>query len=242
MLKHTNRVLVFVAAVQCCGLVALAQQSSLISRDPNPPSPDKVEALQFLQKESPIYVTEKRGPWEAEVGGPLRAGAKEIGLQAGYASTIRMGGTQHNYGFAFVNPRFGYVFTDLIGDDVCGGFLKGNGEVVIEGLFGDGVKGGVHGATEGLALNYKHNFITGTRFVPFVELGLGLSMNQWHIYECQSDFEFITQIGAGCQYFFTDDWALIVQARWHHMSNAGMTSPNPGLNDIMSTAGLTHFF
>jgi opacity protein-like surface antigen len=240
MLNHTERVILLVAAFQCCALSAMAQQA-LLSRDPAPPSPDKMEAIQILQKETPIYVTEKRGPWEGEVGGPLRAGAKEIGFQMGYAPSIRIGGTQNNYTFAFANPRFGYVFTDLIGDDVCGGFLKGNGEVVIEGLFGMGLKN-VHGATEGLALNYKHNFITGTRFVPFFELGLGLSMNQWHIYETQSDFEFITQIGAGLQYFFTDDWALILQGRWHHMSNAGLTKPNPGLNDIMGTAGLTHFF
>lgn len=242
MLNYKSRVVGFIAAVQCCGFAALAQQPPLISRDPNPPSPDKVEAIQVLQKESHIYVTEKRGPWENEVGGPLREGAKEFGLQGGYASTIRMGGTHHNYGFAFANPRFGYVFTDLIGDDVCGGFLKGNGEVIIEGLFGDGVKGGVHGATEGLAAMYKHNFITGTRFVPFFEAGCGLSMNQWHIYETQTDFEFILQAGAGCQYFFSDDWALIIEGRWHHMSNAGITYPNPGLNDVMGTAGITHFF
>ena len=89
---------------------------------------------------------------------------------------------------------------------------------------------------------YKHNFITGTRFVPFVEMGLGLSQNNWHIYECQSHFEFIVQGGVGCQYFITDDWALSVEARIHHMSNAGMTSPNPGLNDIMLTAGVSRFF
>ena len=242
MLNYKTRLAVFVVAVQCCAVAVLAEQPELISRDPNPPAPDQVEAIQVLQKDAHIYVTENRGPWEGEVGGPMRAGAKEIGFQAGYAATIRMGGTQNNYGFAFANPRYGYVFTDLIGEDVCGGFLKGNGEVVIEGLFGMGVKGAVHGGTEGLALNYKHNFITGTRFVPFVELGLGLSMNQWGIHETQSDFEFITQIGAGCQYFFVDDWALIIQARWHHMSNAGLTSPNPGLNDILSTAGITHFF
>ena len=241
MLKLNRRVVVWVAAVQCCGVAALAQQPSLLSRDPNPPSPDKVEAIQILQKETPIYLTENRGPWEKEVGGPLRAGAMELGIQAGYATSMRVGGTQHNYGFAFANPRFGYVFTDLIGEDVCGGFLKGNGEVVVEGLFGNAVKG-AGGATEGLAANYKHNFITGTRFVPFVELGLGLSQNQWHIYECQTHFEFICQVGVGCQYFFSDDWALIVEGRYHHMSNAGMTYPNPGLNDIMTTAGVTHFF
>lgn len=241
MVKHYSRMALLVAAVQGCTWAVLAEQPALISRDPNPPAPSQVEAIQVLQKDAHIYATEKRGPWEGEVGGPLRAGAKEMGLQLGYAPSIRIGGTQNNYTFAFANPRFGYVFTDLIGEDVCGGFLKGNGEVVFEGLFGMGLKG-AHGATEGLALNYKHNFITGTRFVPFVELGLGLSMNQWHIHECQSDFEFITQIGAGCQYFFVDDWALIVQGRWHHMSNAGMTSPNPGLNDIMLTGGITHFF
>lgn len=241
MLNHRIRLAVCVTVLQCLGLAALAQQPALISNDLKPPSPDKVAAIQNLRQSAPIYATEKRGPWEAEVGGPLRAGAMELGLQFGYASSLRMGGTQNNYDFAFTNPRYGYVFTDMIGEDVLGGYLKGNGEVVIEGLFGMGLKG-AHGATEGLTINYKHNFITGTRFVPFVELGMGVSFNQWHLYECQTDFEFILQAGAGVQYFFTDDWALIVEGRWHHMSNAGITYPNPGLNDIMGTAGITHFF
>jgi hypothetical protein len=91
-------------------------------------------------------------------------------------------------------------------------------------------------------LMYKHNFITGTRCVPFVELGNGVSMNQWGLHECQSDFEFISQVGFGIQYFCNDNWALILEARYHHMSNAGMTSPNPGLNNVMGTLGVTRFF
>ena len=241
MLNTKKRVIVFVTAAQCFGLAALAQQPSLISNGPNPPAPDKVEAIQVLQKQTPIYVTEQRGPWEKEVGGPLREGAMELGLQGGYATSIRVGGTQHNYKMAFAAPRFGYVFTDLIGDDVCGGFLKGNGEVVIEGLFGTGVHN-IGGESEGLAAMYKHNFITGTRWVPFFEAGLGVSQNNWHIYECQSHFQFIVQAGVGVQYFFNDNWALIVEGRYHHMSDAGMTSPNPGLNNIMLTAGVTRFF
>jgi len=93
MLNHHSRVAILVVAVQCGGFTALAEQPALISRDPNPPAPDQVEAIQVLQKDAHIYVTESRGPWEGEVGGPMRAGAKEIGFQAGYAATVRMGGT-----------------------------------------------------------------------------------------------------------------------------------------------------
>jgi lipid A 3-O-deacylase len=241
MLNTVKRVIVVATAIQCCGLAAMAQQSPLISNDPKPPAPEKVEAIQVLQQQIPIYVAETRGVWEKEVGGPLREDAMELGLQGGYATSVRVGGTQNNYKMAFANPRFGYVFTDLIGDDVCGGFLQGNGEIVFEALLGTGYKN-IGGESEGIAMMYKHNFITGTRWVPFVEMGLGLSQNNWHIYECQSHFEFIVQGGVGVQYFFTDDWAAIAEARIHHMSNAGMTSPNPGLNDIMLTAGITRFF
>ena len=240
MLNRMKRMIVFATALQCFGLAAMAQ-SPLISNEPNPPAPDKVQVIQELQKQIPIYVTETRGVWEKEVGGPLREDSMELGMQGGYATSVRVGGTQHNYKMAFANPRFGYVFTDLIGDDVLGGYLKGNGEIVFEALLGTALKG-TGGESEGIAMMYKHNFITGTRFVPFVEMGLGLSQNNWHIYECQSHFEFIVQGGVGCQYFITDDWALSVEARIHHMSNAGMTSPNPGLNDIMLTAGVSRFF
>ena len=224
-----------------CLAGASAEDQSLISQGQQV-APDQVTAIQVLKRETPIYVTEKKGVWENEVGGPLREDCHEVGFQAGYARSVQWGGTKHTYGAAYANPRFGWVFTGLIGDDVCGGIFKGNGELVLEGVFGFGISGGMNGGTEGVALMYKHNFITGTRCVPFVELGNGVSMNQWGIHECQSDFEFITQVGFGIQYFCNDNWAVILEGRWHHMSNAGMTNPNPGLNNVIGTLGVTRFF
>lgn len=230
-----------------CGIVAgfclagaSAEDPSLISQGQQV-APDQVKAIQVLKRETPIYVTEKRGVWENEVGGPLREDSFEFGFQMGYARSVKWGGTKHSYGFGFALPRFGWVFTDLIGDDILGGIFAGNGELIVEGVFGMGLDN-VNGTTEGLALMYKHNFNTGTRCVPFVELGNGVSMNHWGIHETQSDFEFITQVGFGIQYFCTDDWAVILEGRFHHMSNAGMTSPNPGLNNVIGTLGVTHFF
>ncbi|MCX7824825.1 MAG: acyloxyacyl hydrolase [Verrucomicrobiae bacterium] len=215
---------------------ALAQQAAQ-----GAVSPEQSLAVQTLQKQVPIYVSERPGPWEKEVGGPLREGAQEWGLQGGYGMSFKMGGTKHSYNHAWILPRWGYVWTDLIGDDVLGGILQGNGEVIIEGVFGVGTSG-MSGWTEGLAVMYKHNFITGTRCVPFVELGNGVSMNQWGIYECNSDFEFISQVGLGVQYFFNDNWNWMLGARYHHMSNAGMTKSNPGLNNVIFTTGVTRFF
>jgi hypothetical protein len=220
---------------------AHAGDAILISPDQKQIAPDQVKAIQILKREIPVYQAEREGVWENEVGGPLREDSMEWGFQAGYAASVKWGGTKKHYGFVFTNPRFGWVFTDLIGDDVCGGIFEGNGELIVEGVFGFGVDN-VSGGTEGIALMYKHNFMTGTRFVPFVELGNGLSMNQWGIRECQSDFEFISQVGVGCQYFYNDNWAWMIEARYHHMSNAGLTDPNPGLNNFMFTTGVTRFF
>jgi len=219
---------------------ALAQQAVAPATQGAAPA-DQSQAVQTLQMRVPIYVSERPGPWEKEVGGPLREGAQEWGLQGGYGLSFKTGGTKHDYQYAWALPRWGYVWTDLIGDDVLGGILQGNGEVIIEGVFGFGTSG-LNGATEGFAVMYKHNFITGTRCVPFVELGNGASMNQWGIYECQSDFEFISQVGVGMQYFFNDNWCWMLSARYHHMSNAGITDSNPGLNNVIFTTGVTRFF
>jgi hypothetical protein len=217
-------------------------QQTVVPPTQNVAAPEQTQVIQVLQKQSHTFVTERAGPWEKEVGGPLREGAQEWGLQGGYGMSFYMGGTKHSYNHAWVLPRWGYVWTDLIGDDVLGGIFQGNGEVIIEGMFGVGTSGDMDGWTEGLAVMYKHNFITGTRCVPYVELGNGVSMNQWGIYECNSDFEFISQVGTGVQYFFNDGWCWMIGARYHHMSNAGLTKSNPGLNNVIFTTGVSHFF
>jgi hypothetical protein len=50
------------------------------------------------------------------------------------------------------------------------------------------------------------------------------------------------QATVGTHWFFRQDLAIAVEARYLHMSCAGITSPNLGLNAVIGVLGLTWFF
>ncbi len=94
------------------------------------------------------------------------------------------------------------------------------------------------GGTTGL----RYNFVTGTRWVPFIDGGVGLSGTDIHHPDLGQTFEFNVQVGVGTHYFFRDDTAVTLQYRWLHFSDAGMTRVNEGVNTQMFEGGLTWFF
>jgi hypothetical protein len=55
-------------------------------------------------------------------------------------------------------------------------------------------------------------------------------------------FEFNLQAAAGVQWFVRDDLALTSEFKFIHMSCAGITSPNLGMNNVAFLIGLTWFF
>ena len=50
------------------------------------------------------------------------------------------------------------------------------------------------------------------------------------------------QLGAGLQFFLNDSFALTGGYRFRHMSNAGITDDNSGINHHFILVGLSYFF
>jgi lipid A 3-O-deacylase len=120
-------------------------------------------------------------------------------------------------------------------------FWRGNFEL-LGSLFG-GEQFNSHTAyLVGIAPLLRYNFATGSRFVPFIDGGAGLTLTDIRKPDLSTDFEFNVQAGIGAQWFFNPHIAASLQGRWLHLSNAGLDSPNQGVNTTMFLLGLNWFY
>ena len=157
-------------------------------------------------------------------------------LGAGYGTRVL--GTKLNHDLAMGAFHAGWVFTDVIAPDK---WYRGNLELLVE-VFG-GAQFHPNGAYfVGLTPLLRYNFATGSRWVPFVNGGCGLSATNIDDGDISGTFQFNIQIGAGTHYFLTDRTALTIQYRWLHFSSAGIQEPNFGTNTQMFLIGASWFF
>ena len=94
----------------------------------------------------------------------------------------------------------------------------------------------------GLTPHLRYNFATGTRWIPFLDGGAGLTATGIGRPDLSSTFEFNIQGGVGVHWLMSDHWALTAEARYFHVSDAELTSPNYGVNGVMGMVGITRFF
>jgi len=82
--------------------------------------------------------------------------------------------------------------------------------------------------------------VVGDRVVrPFIEAGEGAVYTDLRKQDLGTRLQFTSQFGGGLEYEINDTMAIGLQARFRHMSNAGMASSNPGINTIYGLIGLT---
>ena len=72
-------------------------------------------------------------------------------------------------------------------------------------------------------------------------LGLLLSFLAPRIEEQSSQFNFLTQVGLGAQFFMTQRQALTLGIRWHHFSSADIGDRNVGVNSLLAFLGLAFY-
>jgi opacity protein-like surface antigen len=80
-------------------------------------------------------------------------------------------------------------------------------------------------------------------FRPFIEGGLGLVYTDLRsLIRQKSDLgqrmQFSTQGGGGVQYTLSPDMAISLSARFRHISNAGLSDSNPGIDTIYGLLGI----
>src|ERR1700687_4555615 len=165
------------------------------------------------------------------VDGP-QAGGHELQVWAGGGHSVA-GGTQDTsvmnlglrYGWGLTNPflpgalkgRLGYA-----GDAVPALVIFQPGNTV----YGAGVN----------PLNLKWNFSSFGRVAPYLELSGGVLFTNHDTPAGTSQINFTPGAGFGV-HFLRGRWNWSAEVRYLHVSNAGLTTPNPGINTVQIRVG-----
>jgi hypothetical protein len=94
----------------------------------------------------------------------------------------------------------------------------------------------------GLSIGIRHHFQHRGRWLPFFEVSAGGVVTDLNVPELGGDFQFIPHGGFGLRYRADDATSLILSARWFHMSNAGLRSPNTGKDNGLVTLSYTRMY
>ncbi|MDD4899916.1 MAG: acyloxyacyl hydrolase [Candidatus Omnitrophica bacterium] len=77
---------------------------------------------------------------------------------------------------------------------------------------------------------------------PYFKGGVGVVYITQHTREQGTQFNFNEYAGIGMHYFFKKNIALTAEFRWRHLSNAGIDSPNSGINTNYGICGISYLF
>lgn len=182
--------------------------------------------------------TNREGIWVADVGEGFRAGTREAGFAAGAGLGLRITATRQRHDLALGAAHFGWMLGEVTGRDH---WFRGNWELLVE-AFGGAQFEPSNNYVAGIAPVLRYNFATGSRWIPFVDAGAGLTATDIRSPDLSTTFEFNLQGGAGVNYFWRRNSAITFQYRFIHISNASLKTPNLGVNTSMIFAGVSWFF
>jgi lipid A 3-O-deacylase len=185
--------------------------------------------------------------WAAELKAPAQygdlfgSGRQSIGIAGGHGLSLRIGRGQNeeidDLQFLYLAPRWSIGISDPMGGQ---SLFRGNFELVLEGAFHyifepkDGFAGG-------FTPLIRYNFLTGGRWIPFVQAGAGLLALDADLKAQADGLNFSPQAGVGVHYFISDRVSLTGEWRFHHISNADLRERNIGINSSLVMFGITYF-
>ena len=99
----------------------------------------------------------------------------------------------------------------------------------------------------GISAGFRYNLVRrpGARLIPYFSGGAGLGWIDSHadVFGAQGqDFTFNILTAAGVSYKLNDHWKATAGVLYEHLSNAGLTDPNPSLNLFGPQLGVTFSF
>ncbi|PWB79170.1 MAG: hypothetical protein C3F08_07390 [Candidatus Methylomirabilota bacterium] len=218
-----------IARAEVAQQIALGRETELIA----------IRTMAFAGPDGPPAAGEQRSQSTIHPEEGFQFGTWHLGVKTGYADTVKVFANRHpDVQFVPVFFQIGYTVTDVHGPFP----VRGSLEVIFEPtlLFVARPETEVGG---GANLLFRYNFVTGTRWVPFFEVGVGIVDVDLHSpRDLNSEFNFTILGGPGINYFVTDNLAVLGQVGLHHISNAGRRSPNVGVNSVMGLLGVSYYF
>jgi hypothetical protein len=167
--------------------------------------------------------------------GPVEGGHElQIWTGGGHGTN----GSQSSDGVWNVGLRYGLILTAPHGP----GFLRGRLEYAVEAVplfvvfqktntaYGAGVN----------PFAFKWALDTHGSVVPYLELGGGTLFTNTKVPKGTSQVNFTTT-GAVGLHFLRSKYNISTELRFMHISNAGLSSPNPGINTVQLRIGFGRF-
>jgi hypothetical protein len=164
-------------------------------------------------------------------------GGHELEFWAGGGHSVPGGRSQT--GIFNAGVRYGWILTRPHGP----GFLKGRFEYAVDAVpvflvfqpgntaYGAGVN----------PFNLKWDFATRGGVVPYFELSGGTLFTSHEVPPGTSTVNFTSGATLGA-HFLGEERNWSVEVRYMHISNAGLTDPNPGVNTVQVRVGIGKFF
>ncbi|MGH8500592.1 MAG: acyloxyacyl hydrolase [Methylococcales bacterium] len=175
-------------------------------------------------------------------GQPYGYGTMYALFQLGYGSGFTIGNSGRadakDVRYLATFPSFGIGISDSFGND---SWYRGNIDFVTEGEFITFLGPG-EGHSAGLAVLLRYNFLSLAKFVPYAEVGVGAGYLESNLTRQSDGAVFYPQGAVGMNYFISDNWALSLSYRYHHISNKGIRKPNTGINTNVGLIGVEYHF
>jgi hypothetical protein len=149
-----------------------------------------------------------------------------------------LNGSASDTGIWNVGLRYGWVITDPVGPGPLRGRFEYAVDVVPVFLVVQSPKNAYGFGLNPFAL--KWNFVTRHRVAPYIDIGGGTLFTNEQAPPGTSRVNFTTS-GAIGAHFLRSKYNLSAEVRFMHISNAGLSTPNPGINTLQFRIGFGRF-
>jgi lipid A 3-O-deacylase len=149
-----------------------------------------------------------------------------------------LNGSTSDTGVWNLGVRYGWVLTDPIGPGPLRGRFEYAVDVVPVFLLTQR-----NGTAYGFGVNpfaLKWNFVSRQALAPYAEVGGGTLFSNTQVPPGTSRVNFTTSAAFGL-HFLRSKYNWSAEVRFMHISNAGLATPNPGINTIQVRLGLGRF-
>ena len=163
---------------------------------------------------------------------------EQVGVVAGAGPGMIMLGSSSTHDIALGAISYGRM---MGGTCAVESFLRGNWQWRLELLGGAQFYPDAQYLV-GLTPHLRYNFATGTRWIPFLDAGVGVTATDIGRPDLGGWFEFNVQVGAGVNYFFGKNTALSLEYRFLHLSSARISTPNTGVDTSLFLLGVNWCF
>ena len=164
------------------------------------------------------------------------AGGHDLQIWTGGGHGIN--GSASDSGIWNVGLRYGWVLTDPVGPGPLRGRFEYAVDVVPIFLVTQSPKNAYGFGLNPFAL--KWNFVTRHNVAPYIDIGGGTLFTNEQAPPGTSRVNFTTS-GAVGMHFLRSKYNWNAEVRFMHISNAGLSTPNPGINTIQVRIGFGRF-